>query len=282
MSGSPPPSPAAGDAVLFDELSRLNNELATMQRSLAKSNAELARLNEEKDRFLGMAAHDLRSPMSVILTYSGFLEREAGDALTGEHREFLAVIRSHAEFMLRLVNELLDITAIASGRLRLDLGPVNVGALLERTVGLARPIAHEKGIALALEVDDRLPPCRADAAKVVQVLDNLISNAVKYSPPGAPVEAAARRHEEDVVVSIRDRGPGIPAEERDRLFKPFSRTSVRPTGGEKSTGLGLAICQRIVAGHGGRIWVESEVGRGSTFAFALPVDRDAAAAGESP
>ena len=133
-----------------------------------------------------------------------------------------------------------------------------------------RMLAEKKSIRLDFAAECGLPLFRFDRGKVEQVLNNLISNALNYSPPGTAVTVRAFRLDDSVVVSVCDHGPGIPAEELDKLFKPFSRTSVRSTAGEKSTGLGLAISRKIVDGHGGRIWAESEVGRGSTFSFSLP------------
>jgi signal transduction histidine kinase len=132
-------------------------------------------------------------------------------------------------------------------------------------------LAEKKGIRLAFAPECGLPPVILDRQKIEQVLNNLVSNALKFSLPGSMVRVSASRVNGSVVVTVGDRGPGIPSEELDRLFKPFSRTSVRSTAGERSTGLGLAISRKIVEAHGGRIWAESEVGMGSTFSFSLPV-----------
>ena len=260
------------DSVLYDDLSRLNNELATLQRELAKKNAELEKLNALKDQFLGMAAHDLRSPLSFVISYSDFLLDEAADVLCQEHLEFLSIIRSTGDFMLRLVDDLLDVSIIESGSLRLERGPTDLIALLERNVALNSVLAGKKQIRLSLHHTEPLPVMLLDAAKIEQVLNNLISNAVKFSPPGRPVQVRVGRRGDEVVISVVDQGPGIPVDERDKLFRWLSRTTVRSTAGEKSTGLGLAISQKIVQGHGGKIWVESQVGQGSTFYVALPID----------
>jgi signal transduction histidine kinase len=259
------------DSALYDELSRLNNELANMQRELAKKNAELEQLNQEKNRFLGMAAHDLRTPLGIVLTYSEFLADEVGQELAEEQQEFLTVIRQSSEFMLKLVDDLLDISNIEAGRLSLDLQPADLAALVERSVALNNVLSAKKSVIISFESAGDLPKVVLDAAKFEQVLNNLLSNAVKFSPPGAHVRVRLARRGDEVVLSVADQGPGIPAAELDRLFKPFVRGKARGTAGEKSTGLGLTIARRVVEGHGGRIWAESEEGRGSTFYVALPL-----------
>ena len=257
------------DDRLYDDLSRLNNDLATAQRELAKSNAELDRLNIQKNELLGIAAHDLRNPLQVILTYSHFLLEEASD-LAPEHREFVRTIRSSSRFMLRLVDDLLDVARIEAGTLDLDLAPVDLDALVEHNVALNRVLAEPKGIRIELRREGRLPELVLDAAKIEQVLNNLIGNAVKFSPPGSTVEVRLAAGEDGVTLSVRDQGDGIKPEELESLFRPFQKGRNRSTAGEKSTGLGLAIVKRIVEGHRGEIRVESAPGEGSVFHVRLP------------
>jgi signal transduction histidine kinase len=258
------------DNLQYDEFSRLNNELATSQRELARRNAELARLNEQKNQFLGIAAHDLRNPLGVILIYSQFLIDEVSGRLEPEQMKFVETIRSSSEFMLNLVENLLDLAQIEAGRLDLDLSSIDLGELLERNVSLNRVLAQKKSIDVLLSYEPGLPTLRLDAAKIEQVLNNLIGNAVKFSPRGSTVEVRAEDRGDCVALWVRDQGPGVPADELDRLFRPFERTRVRPSGGEKSTGLGLAIVKKMVEGHGGKIQVESAPGEGATFHVILP------------
>jgi len=265
----------ARDSALYDEVSRLNNELVNLQRELAKKNVELEKLNALKNQFLGIAAHDLRSPLSHVLTYSDFLLDEAGKALNEEHREFLAIIRSSSEFMLQLVNNLLDVAKIESGRLELHLQPMDLIALVKRNVGLNRVLAAKKGIAIAFNHDDSPIEVLADAERLEQVLNNLLGNAIKFSPPDSTIEVRIVRRDESAVISVQDRGAGIPEEEKHKLFQPFTRTSVKGTGGEKGTGLGLAIVKKIVVEHQGEVWVESAPGLGSTFCLSLPLGQKA-------
>jgi PAS domain S-box-containing protein len=241
------------------------------EAEIAQKNAELAKLNELKNQFLGMAAHDLRNPLTVVNMASSFLLDDSSLLLSAEQRhDFIRRINGNGEFMLKLINDLLDVAKIESGRLDLELATGDLCNLIEENLTMNRMLAEKKGIRLDFAPECGLPPLRFDRGKVEQVLNNLISNALNYSAPGTTVTVRASRMDGSVVVSVQDQGPGIPAEELDHLFKPFSRTSVQSTAGEKSTGLGLAISRKIVDGHGGRIWAESGVGRGSTFSFSLP------------
>lgn len=262
---------AAGrDSPGFDELSRLNNELATAQREVTKKNAQLAHLNDQKNQFLGIAAHDLRNPLEVILTYSEFLLQDVS-SIPPQQAELVRTIRSSSEFMLNLVNDLLDVSKIEAGRLELDLERTGLGALVRRNVALNRVLAERKGIEIMLEEEGGEVPMVLDPAKIEQVLNNLIGNAVKFSPRGSRVLVQVARRGESAEIAVRDQGPGIPAHEMDKLFRPFEKTSVRSTAGEKGAGLGLAIVKNIVAGHRGEIRVESTAGEGAAFVVSLPV-----------
>lgn len=259
------------DSRLYDDLSRLNNELATLQREMAKKNIELEQLNALKNELLGMAAHDLRSPLGVIQNYSDFLEADAGPLLNDEQRAFISTIKRTSRFMLGLVDDLLDVSTIEAGRLTLDRQPSDLGLLLADNVTLNRTLAARKEIAVELAPAAGLPLVALDPRRIEQVLNNLIGNAIKFSPPGRRVLVSAVREGDAVVVSIADQGPGLPASDLPNLFKPFARATARGTAGEKSTGLGLAIARKIVEAHNGRIWVESEPGQGATFFVSLPV-----------
>lgn len=262
---------ASRDSRLYDDLSRLNNELATLQREMAKKNIELEQLNALKNELLGMAAHDLRSPLGVIQNYSDFLEADAGPLLNDEQRAFISTIKRTSRFMLGLVDDLLDVTTIEAGRLTLDRQPTDLGRLLADNVTINRTLAARKNIAVELAPAAALPLVALDSRRIEQVLNNLIGNAIKFSPPGRRVLVSAVTAGDAVIISIADQGPGLPASDLPDLFKPFARATARGTAGEKSTGLGLAIVRKIVEAHGGRIWVESEPGKGATFVVSLPV-----------
>jgi len=265
------PTQIATDDHLYEELSQVNNELLTTQRALAKANAILAKLNEEKNHFLGMAAHDMRGPLGVIQMYSDFLIDDNAGKLEQEQLEFLSIIRSTSTFILQLVDDLLDLTKIEAGRLDLDLQPTDLCGLIAHNVKLNQLLATHKSITLSFEHELQIPYILVDAAKIQQVLNNLISNAIKFSNPHSTVYIHLQKNEDAVTLSVRDQGQGIPAAELDRLFIPFQKTSVRSTGGEPSTGLGLAIVRRIIMGHQGTIFVNSVVDQGSTFVISLPI-----------
>ncbi len=274
--------PSDGDEALYDELTKLNNELLNLHREMAKTNVELEKVNEQKNRLLGMAAHDLRNPLGVIHAYAEFLEAEASDVLTAEQREFVITIKDTSDFMLKMVTDLLNVSAIEAGLLELDRQPADLARLIQRSVTLNGVLASKKEIALDFDSLGTIPTLSFDAGKIEQVLNNLISNAIKFSHRGTRVRILLASTNQVVTVSVRDQGQGIPAEEFPKLFIPFSSLSVRPTAGEQSTGLGLAIVHRIVEGHGGRIWIESEVGKGSTFTFTLPVIMDGSTTRNGP
>lgn len=256
---------------LYDELGKLNNELANLQRELLKKNVELEKLNDEKNRFLGMAAHDLRNPLHAIQMYSEFLLEEASPQMSPEHIEFIEIIHSSSQFMLRLVNDLLDVAKIESGKLELDASLTDLASLVQKNVEINNLLASRKNISVTFELRGAVPNISLDSSKLEQALNNLVSNAVKFSNPGSHVDVRLTSTDAEIIISVSDQGQGIPENELGKLFQPFQRISVKSTGGEDSTGLGLAIVKKIVTGHNGRVWVESELGKGSTFFIALPI-----------
>ena len=264
------------DHALYNEISRLNNELVTLQRELAKKNAEqealnreLQRLNELKNTFLGMAAHDLRGPLANIKLAAGFLLESTDFQLNADYRQLLEDIVSQARYMLVLVADLLDVTQIETGKLELKCTSVDVADFLTEAVQRQAQIATAKGTNVLLRP---VPAGQmwADPIRLRQVIDSLISNAVKFSPPGSTVLVSADHTPRHWRLNVEDEGPGITQEDRQYLFQDFARLSARPTGGEASTGLGLAISRRVVEAHGGQIGVDTIPGQGSNFWFTLP------------
>jgi signal transduction histidine kinase/CheY-like chemotaxis protein len=231
---------------------------------------EANRQNERKNQFLGMAAHDLRNPLGVILGYGELLQEETLNILDEEQLDYLNRIHKASQFTLNLVNNLLDVAKIESGNLVLELEQADLIATITEAISLNRFLAESKQIQLNFDYDDNLPEMIIDTYKVQQFINNLISNAIKYSHPQTEVKIAVTQKQPDVLISVTDEGQGIPEAELDKLFQPFSKTSVKSTAGESSTGLGLLICRQTVEAHGGKIWVESQVGVGSTFYVLLP------------
>lgn len=254
----------------FEGLSQLNNELVNLQRELSKKNQELSQLNDQKNQFVGWVAHDLRTPITAILGYSELLAEELEGRLEDDHREILAKVGKLSHFMGGLVNDILDIAQIEAGKLVLKRSETDLGSLLAESVALNAPLAARKSISLTLDRPPEVRPLSLDALKIEQVLNNLIGNAVKFSPEGTVIRVGLRLEGDEVVFWVADEGPGIPEAERERMFLPFHKASVRAARGERSHGLGLAIVRKIVEGHGGRIWVDSNVGQGSRFSVALP------------
>jgi signal transduction histidine kinase len=255
----------------YEELSRLNNELVNMQRELAKKNHKLDELNKLKNQFLGIAAHDLRNPIGIIMGYSRYLLEDLDTHLNPEQIEMLKSVLSSSEFMLRLLDDLLDISAIESGNLKLNLIKKDLVPVIRKNVELNNVIAHRKNITINFNHPENIPEILFDLSKIEQVLNNLISNAVKYSHQGTIVNVSILLKGNELIISVADQGQGIPEAELEKLFKPFEITSVQSTAGEKSTGLGLSIVRNLIIGHKGKIWVESKVGQGSTFFFSLPL-----------
>ena len=232
---------------------------------------ELVDLNELKNRFLGMAAHDLRNPLNVIEWYLLLLEKGHFGEVTETQKGVLRKLRGQGYAMLELVEELLDVNVIQSGHLQLEPAPTDLGSLLEDSLEAIRPLADDKGVRLRFLPLAHTILAHMDPHRIEQVMANLLSNAVKYSHPGSTTTIRAEPDDGWARISVRDQGQGIPQNEVENLFTEFGRTSVRPTAGERSIGLGLAIVKRIVEAHGGAVSVESEVGKGSDFRFTLPL-----------
>lgn len=234
---------------------------------------ELYNLNQLKNKFVGMTAHDLRSPLGIFRGYLMlFLNGLVGEVPPNQ-RELLERMNAKCIQMTRLIDDTLDISMIESGRIELRWSDVTLNDFLRETVDSSELLARAKSIGMKLEMDPAPITMRLDADRIGQVLANLISNAIKFSHTDTEITLAARQDEGEIVISVTDQGQGIPENELPMLFTDFGQTSTKPTAGERSTGLGLAIVKRIVEAHGGRIWVESRLGTGSTFAFALPMKR---------
>ncbi|MFA6286064.1 MAG: hybrid sensor histidine kinase/response regulator [Opitutaceae bacterium] len=243
--------------------------LMSQQRALAE---QLGRANAAKNKFLGMAAHDLRNPLASIRGLAEFLRDGTVGPLTPDQLELLDLIYQASQGMVTLVNDLLDVATIESGELKLEISPVALDELIEKSVALNGMEAARKNTRILFTRPASTPALSIDAAKIKQVVDNLLSNATKYSPPGSTVRVALCSLADGAsTITVRDEGPGIPEGERDKLFKDFGRLSVQPTGGEKSTGLGLAICRKIVEAHRGTIVAENLPSRGCEFRVTLPV-----------
>jgi two-component system, sensor histidine kinase and response regulator len=267
------PKPFKPKEVLARIRTHLQNEILSEQRKMLVE--QLRKANADKNRFLGMAAHDLRNPLASIRGIAEFLREGAVGALSREQSDLVDTIHGASQSMLDMVNELLDVATIEAGELKLSLELHDLGDLIRKSVSMISREALKKNTHVIIVPPPEPVNLTIDPAKMRQVVDNLISNAVKYSPPGSKICAFVKYNATDSTCSfsVRDQGPGIPDDERDKLFKDFSRLSSKPTGGEKSTGLGLAICRKIVEAHHGVIVAENLPDRGCEFRVTLPAFR---------
>ena len=230
----------------------------------------LVELNELKNNFLGMAAHDLKNPNVLMRLYLNQLVESLGD-VRGDQHVWISKMQSISDSMLTLIKDFLCISSIEGGQLQIKQEPILADVFLTDCLENNKPLTREKSITLKLDIDEGLPIVYIDSDRLSQVINNLITNAMKYSHPNTEIILSARLREKEVEVSVTDQGQGIPEEEVHNLFKMFGKTSVQPTDGEVSTGIGLAICNHIIKAHGCRIWVESEgMGKGATFKFTMP------------
>jgi signal transduction histidine kinase len=220
--------------------------------------------------FTSMLVHDLRSPLTVFAAYAELLEREAAGPITDKQRRYLGKMRESCDHMLCLIGEILDLSKLEAGKLTLTHGPVDVAALATEIAERFRPLAEQKRIVLTAHHEGTPVRILADGGRLDQVLMNLVANAVKFTPEGGRIMVEVHEDGTEVEVGIRDSGPGIAPEELPLLFEKFSQTSLGKRAPGPSSGLGLVVCRHLVEAHDGRIWVESELGGGSRFAFRLP------------
>lgn len=235
---------------------------------LRKTQLDLRNLNFQKNRFLGMAAHDLRNPLGAVRGYAEYMMEDADDISRDERDSMLRDIHASCNEMLFIVNDLLDVSAIETGHLDLRKTNFDLAELIAERVRAFRFSAARKNI--GIRVNAQGTPLDADRNRIAQVLDNLLSNAIKFSPPDLDVEVTAKRLGKWVELSVRDHGPGITADDRMKMFKDFQTLSAQPTGNEKSTGLGLVIVKKVVEAHAGKITVTSGSVGGAEFMVRLP------------
>jgi PAS domain S-box-containing protein len=247
-------------------------EREAARRDLAAQNERLRELDQLKDEFIALVSHELRTPLTSIRGYTELLlEDEAGE-LTDEQRQFLGVVERNSHRLLHLVGDLLFLAQIEAGKLVLDLGAIHLATLGSESVEAARPAAEEKEVTLTLATS-AVPLLAGDRARIGQLLDNLVSNAVKFTPAGGRVDVRVRTVRKRAVIEVRDSGIGIPAGEQQFLFQRFFRSSTATERAIQGTGLGLAISKAIVEAHGGEIGVESREGIGTTFRVELPLQQ---------
>lgn len=233
----------------------------------------MAQMQALKDRFLGILSHELRTPLNSILGFGSVLEDGVAGPLTEEQRRYVGRILGSTEVLLSLINDLLDMSRIQAGEFQLTPEPMDFRQAATQALEHLAPLIEQKGHKLEDLIPDSLPQVQADPQRVRQVLTNLVNNAIKFTPDGGTITVKASVEGEGLRCEVRDTGIGISEHQICRLFKPFGQLDCSTNKQVKGTGLGLSISKALVEANGGAIGVESELGKGSTFWFTLPVCR---------
>jgi signal transduction histidine kinase len=253
-----------------DELGALAANVNRMNDELNRLYRELEAASRHKSEFLANMSHELRTPLNAIIGFSQVLrERMFGD-LNAKQEEYLDDIISSGNHLLSLINDVLDLSKVEAGQVELEIAPFSLPDTLERGVVMVRERATKEGVRVALTTNPEVNVVEGDERRITQVVFNLLSNAVKFTPAGGAVGVTASQVNGEVRVSVTDTGPGIAPEDQERIFEEFQQGGAGIEQGE-GTGLGLALSKRLTELHGGRMWVESAVGNGSTFVFTLPL-----------
>jgi len=244
---------------------RVNNNLEQIERV-----RELEELNELKNEFVGIAAHDLRAPLSSIEGFCDLINSEESENLNDLQKKYLSRISRAGKRMLALVNDLLDVYAIESGRMDINRQISSLPDLIKERIEIYEEAARKKNIKIHFN-KIKAPGALFDEGLITQAIDNLLSNAIKFSPFDKNISVDIENLDWELQVTVKDEGPGISDEEQKTLFQTFKKLSAKPTAGEMCTGLGLSIVKKIIDAHEGKVWVKSEPGLGSSFAFSIPL-----------
>ena len=254
----------ADQAVIAIQNARLFREIQDKSRQLETA-------NKHKSEFLANMSHELRTPLNAIIGFSEVLLERLFGELNEKQDDYLKDIHSSGRHLLNLINDILDLSKVEAGRMELDLTTFDLPSAISNAMTLIRERAQRHGIKLALDADQNLGETLADERKFKQILLNLLTNAVKFTPDGGRVEVKAHRDADNIVVAVHDTGIGIATEDQAAVFEEFRQVGRHYTNKQEGTGLGLALTRKFVELHGGRIWLESEPGKGSTFTFTIPV-----------
>jgi two-component system, NtrC family, sensor kinase len=269
-------TPGEFDASVIDLLktfatqSALAIQNARLFREIEEKSCELATASRHKSEFLANMSHELRTPLNAIIGFSEVLSERMFGEINEKQAEYLDDILESGRHLLSLINDILDLSKIEAGRMELEATDFDLPSAIESTLMLVRERAHRRGITLARNIDERLAMIRGDERKVKQVLLNLLSNALKFTPEGGQIGVQAELRDGAAEISVTDTGVGIAPEDQETVFEEFRQVGMASKKVE-GTGLGLAISRKFIELHGGKIWVKSQVGAGSTFAFTLPL-----------
>lgn len=239
-----------------------------------QTHMSLKRLSQLKDEFLRIASHDLKNPLWSVMTSAQMLQEmfPPGTQLDDSGMRMLSIIYRHAKTMQRIIEDFLDFQAAEDGQLTLNKTATNLNQLVKQAVEINNENALKKGLTLLVEIDESLPAVEADEARISQIIENFVSNAIKFTPKnGGPATVRTSLAGEMVLLEVQDSGPGLKEEDIAKAFTKYARLSNKPTGGEKSSGLGLAISKQMVELHGGQIGIKNNPDKGATFWFKLPL-----------
>jgi two-component system, NtrC family, sensor kinase len=259
------------NASLEGKVEERTQELQQALDQLAQKSRELEVASKHKSEFLANMSHELRTPLNAIAGFSQVLKEKLFGELNDKQSEYLDDILSSANHLLSLINDILDLSKVEAGQVELEIAPFSLPDTLERGVVMVKERAMKNGVEVGLGADPSVGMVEADERRIRQVVFNLLSNAVKFTPSGGRVQISSAQQNGVVSVSVTDTGPGIASADHERIFEEFQQTEVgeaQPDG----TGLGLALSKRLIELHGGRIWVQSEPGKGATFIFTLPLE----------
>ena len=245
------------------------NENLRLVGEIRETSAQLEIASQHKSAFLANMSHELRTPLNAIIGFSDVLRQGMVGDLSAKQTEYVDDVLESARHLLLLINDILDLSKVEAGRMELDLSRFSLREAVDNGLTMVRERAARAGVAVSATLAENVDEIEADQRKVKQVLFNLLTNAVKFTPGGGHVDVATRRVDAEVHVSVRDSGVGIAPEDQARIFEEFEQVNA-PTRTAEGTGLGLALARRFVELHGGRIWLESAPGAGSTFTFSLP------------
>ena len=258
-------------ANLEQKVDERTRALATALGQLDEKSRELEAASRHKSQFLANMSHELRTPLNAILGFSQLLRGRVYGDVNVKQEEYLDDILTSANDLLALINDILDLSKVEAGQIELEVAPFSLREALERGVVMVRERATTDGVRVGVTALPEVDVVSGDERRVRQVIFNLLSNAVKFTPAGGDVDVSATQVNGEVQVAVTDTGPGIALEDQGRIFEEFQQTEAGAAQRE-GTGLGLALSKRLVELHGGRIWVDSELGKGSTFVFTLPRD----------
>jgi signal transduction histidine kinase len=256
-----------------DELGSLAHNVNRMNDELKRLYGELEAASRHKSEFLANMSHELRTPLNAIIGFSQVMRQRFFGDINEKQEEYLDDILSSGNHLLALINDVLDLSKVEAGQVDLEVSAFSLREALERGVVMVRERATRNGVGLSLELAPGVDIIEGDERRIRQVVFNLLSNAVKFTPPGGSIVIESARANGEVQVSVTDTGPGISPDDQERIFEEFQQTDAGAQQRE-GTGLGLALSRRLVELHGGRIWVESELGNGSRFVFTLPAEED--------